>query len=371
MLEERQDPIRWVRVENLYLDPENPRLSRGGIRTDQVDLLQEIYRRYNIADLLSSLSEHGYFSEEPLIAVQRDEVSESGEPTFTIVEGNRRLAALKLLLFETERQAVGARNIPTPTNGATAKLDPVPIKVYNSRDQIVPYLGVRHITGVKPWDSSAKAKYIERLVRSDYSIADITKMVASRSDVVCRLLFTLYVLNQANAIADEPWQEEAEGFSFSFLYTALGYTKTLNYIGQSRDALREPQETPVPAAYNIQLLYIMKDLYGSPDGTDLARISDSREIRKLAEIYGSEEAERYFRAGASLDRAWRKAGGERVELLQHLQAGSMELDNANSVAPHHKGDQEALRWANRCMETSKTLHDTLEDRESASESPGA
>ena len=364
MMEEplrRTDSIMLIPVEDLFLDSDNPRLAKPGTKVSDLDLLTELYRRYDLRDVLSSLAQHGYFSEEPLIAVPKDNVDVNKATKFTVVEGNRRLAALKLLLFEEVRQNVGAKNIPTPRNEDVLRtLKIVPVKLYKSRSEVIPYLGVRHIAGVKQWDSLAKAKYIYSLVQQDYPIAEITRMVASRSDLVSRSLLTLYVLNQANKTADKPWVEEAEGFSFSFLYTALGYISVRKYLGLDATALKEPRPEPVPEEHRKELLESMNDLYGSADGSKPAKLADSRDIKKLAAVYESPDAIEYLRAGASLEQAYRKSGGEQAELVALLREASRNLDEADGIVPHIKKNPEALRWAKRCLESGHNAFSFIE-----------
>lgn len=354
-----QRDIVMVRVENLLLDHANPRLSSGVDASNQEALLKELYRRYNLKDVLLSLAQHGYFSEEPLIAVPRGNGDIDRAKEFTVVEGNRRLAALKLLLFEEARKSVDGKGLPEPTVEALPKLNPVPVKRYERRAEIIPYLGVRHITGVKPWDSQSKAKYVRELVEEGHSISEVTKMVASRSDVVGRGLLTLYVLEQANNNVAEPWEEEAESFSFSFLYTALGYSSTQKLLGLSVGAVRDPQETPVSKERVAELIGVMIDLYGTPDGTKPPVLDDSREIAHLAAVYDSPVALEALRAGVSLDQAYRKSGGEQTELVELVHEASGKLDEANAIAPHHKDTPEALRWTVRCKEAVEQLVKTL------------
>jgi hypothetical protein len=352
--------IKYIRVENLFLDPDNPRLAKPGRKATDLELMKELYDRYDLKDVLLSLAQHGYFSEEPLIAVPKDHKDVNKATKFTVVEGNRRLAALKLLLFEDARKYAGAKNIPLPTNDEiTKRLAIVPVKTYNSRKEIVPYLGVRHITGVKDWDSQSKAKYIHSLVQEGYKINEITKMVASRSDIVARSLLTLYVLNQANKITDNPWEEEADGFSFSFLYTALEYNGVRQRLGVNVDAFKDPRPNPIPRGHKKDLIYCMEDLYGSPDGTKPPTLTDSRNIKKLAAIYESQDAWDYLRGGATLEQAYRKSGGEQVELIDLLSLASRSLDEADGIISHIKKNPEALRWAKRCLETVERVVKSL------------
>lgn len=354
--------LQLIRVEHLRLDEENPRLSAALEQPTQEILLKELYERYDLEPLLLSLSESGYFTEEPLIGVRKAELSEDGQPLFTIVEGNRRLAALKLLLYESDRQSIDATDIPEPGQNILPKLNPIPIKEYATRSEVVPYLGVRHIAGVKDWDALAKAKYIEWLRDTEgYTVREISRMVGNRGDVVRRWLLTLYTLNQANAEADEPWREADKNFKFSFLYTSLGYQAVRAYLGMSYDLMLDPNPSPVPPEGVSHLLSHMGDLYGpGPGDATKAVLKDSRALRQLSAVYESELALNALRGGARLEEAYRRSAGEAVELLDLLRQSSLRLDEAMGMAHRHGDSTEAATLAQRCLGTSEQLVKTLE-----------
>src|SRR5882672_9073534 len=90
--EAERKEVQWVQLGELRLDPRNPRLKEGMENTSQAELLAELVREYELQDLGRSIADNGYFSEEPLVAVK-----DKNKSTWTIVEGNRRLAALQLL----------------------------------------------------------------------------------------------------------------------------------------------------------------------------------------------------------------------------------------------------------------------------------
>jgi len=363
----KEQQIQDIHVEYLLLDNQNPRLSSVGQTATQGALLKELYLRYDLDDLILSLSENGYFSEEPLIAVESkskesDKASGKKEKLFVVVEGNRRLAALKILLFDADRRTVGAKNVPEPSPDILRKLNPVPVKVYHSRLEITPYMGVRHIVGVKPWDALAKARYIERLAKEGDTIGEIKKKVGiGRGDVVQRWLLALYVLTQANDVADEHWREADKDFSFSFIYTSLGYQGVRKYLGIDADAFKSPKPNPVPLAGQKNLLEHMRDLYGAPDRPELRKVKESREIQKLAAVYDTPGALDLLRAGAPLAEAYARSMGEAAELVELVRTASYKLDQANALAPHHKKNSEARKFAKRCCDSAKYLYDNLED----------
>ncbi len=367
-------PIEMLPVASLRLDALNPRRTDREIHKTQKSLLIELYERFDLDDILASLSAYGYFSEEPLIAIADTKPSDTTDaptnakssdttdaPTYTVVEGNRRLAALKILLFKEDRDAVKLRERPD-IEVARSQLDPVPVKIYRTRKEVHPYLGVRHIVGVKQWESLAKAKYIRSLFEQGYALQDVARRVGSgkRTDVVRRWILTLYTIEQANQQSDEPWDEVEEGFGFSWLYTSLGYQSVREYLGVTHGVFSSPNKAPVSKQFVKHLLLHMTDLYGPPPGRPReAVVRESRQIRGLASIYGSEDALAALRSGASFELCLQKTVNEKTQLVELLRKADYNLAQANGIAPHHAGHQEATQVARRCLKAAETLVATL------------
>ena len=122
-------------------------------------MLRYIARNTSITELMTAIAENGYFPGEPIIVVPREARGHS------VVEGNRRLVALKLLsdpsLYPKNTRvreiAENAKNRP----------DTVPCVIFDDRAKIVNYLGYRHITGVKQWEPLAKARYIAQYFENE------------------------------------------------------------------------------------------------------------------------------------------------------------------------------------------------------------
>ena len=346
--------VEWS-VERLRLDPDNPRLAETQQEATQKELLEIFYGSYDLEPLLLSMAQHGYFSEEPLIGVRGPDDGGGGE-VFTIVEGNRRLAALQILLFEWARKAVDTVNVPEIVPGALGRLNPVPVKEYFSRADVIPYLGVRHIRGVKDWDPLAKARYVRWLRNEGYSIRDIVRMIGGRRDVVQRWLLTLFMMEQANATSDAPWTESPDEFKFSWLYTALGYARVRDYLGLDEQALSDPRPNPVDPDNKQALMQHMRDLYGPPPGnSQLAKVKDSRELRQLAAVYASPRALDLLRAGEPLSEAYSRSVGEQEELLDYLREINRDLEKSLSIAHRHKGHAEILRLAEQASAAAAAL----------------
>ena len=111
-------PLVYVNANNLHLDPLNPRLPEDIQNKGEEDICYALYRFFDIEELAYSMAENGYFDEEPLVAIPQslpivfhglsgNELMQNDAyikfikdqtTQFVVVEGNRRLSTIKLLL---------------------------------------------------------------------------------------------------------------------------------------------------------------------------------------------------------------------------------------------------------------------------------
>ena len=78
------------KVSSLVLDLDNPRLGYLSEVRTQTQALQLLISKERVYELAKKISEEGYFvGEEPIICIEKDKK--------VVLEGNRRIAALKLL----------------------------------------------------------------------------------------------------------------------------------------------------------------------------------------------------------------------------------------------------------------------------------
>src|SRR5581483_4177273 len=82
-----------LKVDDLHFDHLNPRLAEYGITptTSDEDILKILWEAMDVRELVQSISASGYFPHEPIIVAK-----EAGK--YVVIEGNRRLAAVKVLL---------------------------------------------------------------------------------------------------------------------------------------------------------------------------------------------------------------------------------------------------------------------------------
>ena len=79
-----------IKLEDLHLDHINPRLPRNLQNKSDDDVINWMLSVDNLIELMLAIGNNGFFPGEPLLVV-----NENGKNI--VVEGNRRLASLKLL----------------------------------------------------------------------------------------------------------------------------------------------------------------------------------------------------------------------------------------------------------------------------------
>jgi hypothetical protein len=149
--------IELVDIKDLRFDPKNPRLPANLDGTDEREVLGWMLAEGNIPELMASIGSSGYFPGEPLLVIPG-----RTRGTFDVIEGNRRLTAVKLLLNPTLAHN-RAKAVQQVADEAVYRPTLVPVIKYESREQLLDFLAYRHITGVKAWEPLAKARYLGQM----------------------------------------------------------------------------------------------------------------------------------------------------------------------------------------------------------------
>lgn len=161
-------PTKRLPVTRLFLDDKNPRLGRETGQRAPRELIQYMFDHDKALDIAQSIATRGYFPSEPLLGVA------SGR-TYIIVEGNRRLAALKALIEPGLLTGRLRRTVERLSRRASAfTLSPVPVCIAPNRRATDRLLAGRHIgTPVLPWRSENRASFILSKLEEGYSHDDL------------------------------------------------------------------------------------------------------------------------------------------------------------------------------------------------------
>jgi hypothetical protein len=334
--------LKRVPVRQLLLDPENPRLEGIAKSTEQDELLRAMWREMAVSEVALSIAENGYFEEEPLFVIPAPPVN--GEPRFYVVEGNRRLTAVKLLLDSRLRSRLKATDLPTISETRRDELQKLPVSVYKDHEALWEFFGFRHVNGPKEWDSLSKAAYIAK-VRRQYrkSLDEIARKIGDQHSTVERIYRGYMLLEQAETKTDFSRADRMRNrFYFSHLYTAAGYPEVLAFLGT--DPNRSITENPVPKRHLPQLEELMTWLFGSKQrAKEPAVRTQAPDLRYLRSIIGDKQALAALRSGLSLERSYSISLGDTRRFEKALAETKDALQEVKgTVTTGFKGDPDLL-----------------------------
>ena len=99
----------------LYLDPANPRLADEELSINQQDeIVHWLWRNKSLNELVDSILANGFWEHEELFATEE-------EGRLVVVEGNRRLAAVKVLSDPGLRERLGIPLTGQPSQGVVER----------------------------------------------------------------------------------------------------------------------------------------------------------------------------------------------------------------------------------------------------------
>jgi hypothetical protein len=295
--------IEEVDVDDLLLDPLNPRLRRApGDPLLGPDQLLRAMVAWELDELIVSFTQSGFWKHEPLIVV---DIAEPGCSGSVVVEGNRRLAALKCLRARLRGEPVPSRRITRICDEAlAAKPDiveqseiftKVPIVKYEKRKQVDAYLGFRHVTGVKQWQPQEKATFIVHLIdQREYSYSETAKLIGSTPEYVRRNYIGYHLLNKfeeeiESDAASQALERARDDFSVFFL--SLREEGVRSFLNVSLDHDPEQIQNVVSAINKENAERFLIWMFGSDEQESF--IGESRNVKKFAEILSTPEALEY------------------------------------------------------------------------------
>ena len=340
-------------VTELAFDIENPRLSESelGSSPSDAEIIEALWDSMDVREVMLSIAASGYFQHEPLI-VQRE-----GRQN-VVIEGNRRLAAVRILLDPTLVEATG---IPSIDENSKEALRQLPIISSNRRDAWQ-YIGFKHVNGPAKWSSYAKSQYITKVHREfGVSLEDIAKQIGDTHKTVQRLFRGMMVIEQA-----EEWNvfhredRSRRHFSFSHLYTGLDYTGISEFIGLSSEADENPE--PVPADKKDELGELCLWLYGSKREEIRPVVqSQNPDLRRLDGVVASREAVAALRAGTELSYAFEISRPSSNVFEESLHETKRSLEKAHSLlSTGYDGSLELLGVAEDVAVLADDLHAEME-----------
>ncbi|WP_312466384.1 ParB N-terminal domain-containing protein [Atlantibacter hermannii] len=358
--------VEMIAVDDLELDDANPRLPNAVERTQQA-MINYIASSTSLEDLMSAISQNGFFSGEPLIVIPGD----NGK--FKVIEGNRRLTAVKLILnpYLSDNPSARAINIH---NENKSVFDALPVIIKQSRNDVLPYLGFRHITGIKQWEPLAKARYIEQIfditnpsLSASERYHEVAKIIGSRRDHIKRNLDALAVYRRIEKDDFYGIDElNEQSIKFSILSTALADERIGAFVGVDikKDGETIPTDPIINPRYlnDIAIKELTEWLY-LRDKEGNTKVGESRNLRQLAAIVNNSKALQQFREGASLVVAYQLTSDISEDFLEILyQIETLMIEAAGMVA-NVDYNSSAYEVAKRINKNIKMIGKELAEKE--------
>ena len=344
----------FVDVDDLCFDRQNPRLFLDE-DLPELEMIQRLWRDFAVDEVALSIASNGFFQHEALFAAQEDK-------KLVVVEGNRRLAAVRLLRDSKLREQVKATDLPEITPARRDELARLPV-IVTDRQRIWQYIGFKHVNGPQPWQSYAKAQYIAWVHNKlDVPLDEIAQQIGDRHATVRRLYRGLMVLRQAEKSGrfdlNDRWKNH---FSFSHLYTGLDYQNIQNLLGIDKASGFHPE--PIPDGKLDELGDLCLWLYGrkSTDTRPLVQ-SQNPDLRQLDTVIGNDEGLVALRRGLSLELVIDISRGDQELFKGHLLDAKQRLQQARGKQlTGDTGDSDTLRTANDILDLADRLVSDMQD----------
>ena len=362
--------VTEIDSSNLLLDMKNPRIPESVAFSKETNsqeaIMKFIKKTYDVEELASSISENGYFRAEPLVTIPEkefenydknkyEEYLRNKESKFIVVEGNRRLTAIKLLLRGESEHDI--------SDELRKQFEKLPVVVYPNRKEVLAFLGVRHLAGVRKWDVYERACFIVSLKRDKkIPIEKIQKIIGDRKNSA-KKTYVCYRLIEIVDEFNESFGIEDAKDNFSFLQLATGQQNIKDYIGLPSFKNMKDVDNPIPKDKREKLIFLFQYLFDSEGGRKKALIEESRDITKrLQKILGDEQATKELEKSENIDSAYQMIGGDIAALENLSREAKNILKSINGTLPEIEPSR--INEKNDFKKNFKVIKRIVEDIES-------
>lgn len=346
----------------LVFDRSNPRLTTGDdvTATDDIALIST-YREISALDeLVTSICANNYIDLEPLIVM-----SDDGK-TFTVLEGNRRLAAMKVI---RDPELAKKCKVSLPRNIPQRVIDSfreVTVHRVASWAEAHAFIGFKHINGPQRWDAYAKARFVAEWYKEGreqgLDIETIARQTGDTNDTIRSYIGSIFVLDQAEReqVFEIRDRSNRGRFAFSHLYTALDRPDYRRFLGLDLGWNKNPSDDPIDEANLDDLSEVLLYLYGSRRDSRPSYIeSQNPDLAKLGRCLVNDRALQRLRNKDSLNVAYSEIVGSSL-FGEALSLVSVKLDKAIELAPKFDGNETLFGVIEEVVLKAETLKDMME-----------
>ena len=345
-----------ISLEDLLLDPNNPRFSELGeeinpipeLRFNDEKVQNSTFTKmkdplFGVSELRDTIKTLGFLPMDRIVVRKW-----KGSPEkYVVIEGNRRISALKWLiaLHDTGKETFNDQQVSNFTHFECLLLN----------DDVAPEMahlilpGLRHISGIKEWGPYQKAKVIVALRNSGMSPQETAQSLGLHTRTANQAYRCFMALEQMRK--DEEYGEFATPKLYTYFDEVLKKPTIKQWLGwndttekfESNERLLEFYSWIVPSEYNESL-----------------KLPETSSVRDLGKIIQDDNAMQIFRMpNGTLVHALAKYEVDHPEEWKpKIVAANLAL---KSLTPNKLRymDNEALKAIN---ELSETIEQVLKDR---------
>lgn len=328
--------IQLAHADQLHFDSKNPRLVEFIGLNDENAILNILWKNMDVDELVMSILANGFFESEALYVAVED-------GRHVVVEGNRRLAAIKAILHPELIKGGGMKKYgEIPENIKEQLRTRIPIVLLEHRKDAWRYIGFKHVNGPAKWDSYAKAQYIA-LVHNEYNVSleDIAAQIGDSNKITLRLYQGLMLLQQAHEQTEFKIDDVySNRLYFSHIYTAMNYDSMQRYLGLD---LTKAESNPVPKEKLPQLEDVLVWILGSKKkGMPPVVKSQNPGIRQLCQVIESPDSIKLLKSGVTLDTAYENSKDGLDVLHSAIVEAQNKIQKALSKVAYYDGNIDLL-----------------------------
>lgn len=317
-----------LNIKNLFLDPNNYRfadevkyekIDNDKLLSDRIQKRTRSYiegdKRSSIHDLLESFRANGFLKVDVI------QLKDLGNNNYLVIEGNRRVTALKCLQDDFKQGKDIGKLSPTIFNSVPAEI----IKTQNDTKEHLIIMGLKHISGNKKWPAINQAQLIYDYLKDSW---DNDNEYAEKEDELCKSLgITKQKLRSSQRAIHLINQYKESDYGDQFRTDMFSIFEEIVKKGQIREWLAWDDKKYIPEdKYKMERLFswISKSDKIDEDNNEeqIERdpiIDKASEIRFLAEFINNEEAIDTMERAESVTIAYQKSGiDERTNIDKSL-----------------------------------------------------
>ncbi|MGW9351867.1 hypothetical protein [Nocardiopsis flavescens] len=318
-------------LESIYLDPNNPRFpekrntitGKRIIETNVQAKAEERIANFGVKDLANSIIRNGFL---PLDRIVVREIKEHNSK-YVVVEGNRRLAALRMVQQSIDDDEVEADDLSEEyLENLRESIREINCLVYTGSETDIAWIlqGIRHLSGIRDWAPAEKAELIAKEINERgtkfRAIGESLGMTAQKVGKYYRAHCALEQLKN-----DPDYGDRYEGALFTLFDEALSKRRVKSWLNW------DEQDKAFKDVDNLHRFYswITKD----PDYNDDRLIHDPRQMKILDKIVDSPDP----------------------SIIQQLDDRDITLEQAEAQA---QGTAQDADWRTRLQEAETSIRRT-------------